>query len=517
MRRARTSRRSSGSRSTRTLLATLALGCLALGAGAPSAAAATPGWTLQMTPLPTNFVPGQESEYAVVATNVGGAPTNGSEVEVKSTVPAGWTISTFNSFVNDPAVKAPLACAIGGQTLTCKTAAVIHPGYLIRIKVGVGVPAGPSETLDSTATVSGGGASQDVSVTTPTAVQAGPIPFDFLPGFNAPATDEDADAESLAGGHPFQQTISFGFPTTNPGDGITNDGHPRDFYVELPRGMVGYPGASKVLCTEAELVGSGCPDASQVGVADVTTLAGEVGISDVLTSNLYNMVPPPGAAAEIATNVANIGVFVHAQGSLRTETDYGVQVATRDVIAFGQQPIFNVQAQVWGNPTAPAHDEIRGECGTFAGSCPVSERKEAFLATPPQCTGQPSLFEVLADTWEEPQSEGFGLYRSSYESADLAGNPSSLGDCEGLGAYEPTIQARPTTNVSDSPSGLDFTLAQPTDTAFEERSPPVLKDAVVSFPAGMTVNASQANGLGACSTGPDRLPELERGHPALLR
>ena len=49
------------------------------------------------------------------------------------------------------------------------------------------------------------------------------------PGFNAPATEEDAAAETLAGAHPYQQTISFGFPTKNPGDGLTNDGHPRDF------------------------------------------------------------------------------------------------------------------------------------------------------------------------------------------------------------------------------------------------------------------------------------------------
>ena len=280
MRRTSTSRRSSCSRSSRTLLLLIALGCSALGASAPSASAATPGWSLAITPLPANFAPGQESEYAVAATNVGGAPTSGAEIEVKTTVPASWTISSFNSFVTDPAVKAPLACAIGGSTLTCKTSAVIHPGYLIRIKVGVQVPGGaPEETLDSTATVSGGGAAQEVSATAPTAVQAGPIPFGFLPGFKAPATDEDANAEVLAGGRPFQQTISFGFPTKNPGDGITNDGHPRDFYVDLPRGMVGFPGATKVLCTEAELVGAGCPDASQVGVADVTTLAGEVGIS----------------------------------------------------------------------------------------------------------------------------------------------------------------------------------------------------------------------------------------------
>ena len=78
--------------------------CVLLGALAPlGASAATPGWTLAITPLPANFAPGQESEYAVVATNVGSVPTNGSEIEVQATVPAGLTIApkTFNAHVTD--------------------------------------------------------------------------------------------------------------------------------------------------------------------------------------------------------------------------------------------------------------------------------------------------------------------------------------------------------------------------------------------------------------------------------
>ena len=73
------------------------------------------------------------------------------------------------------------------------------------------------------------------------------------------------------------------------------------------------------------------------------------------------MVPPPGEAANIATNVARIGIFVHILAGVRCESDYGIEAATRDVIAFGQQPIFGIQAQIWGSPTAKAHDAIRGK------------------------------------------------------------------------------------------------------------------------------------------------------------
>jgi hypothetical protein len=491
--------------SRRTALTIIAavLGALTLSS---SASAAAPGWNLAMTPLPANFAPGHESEYAVIATNVGAAPTNGSEIEVRATVPTGLKIApkTFNAHTNDPKVTVQPECEISldEQTLTCTSQAAIRPGYLIRVKAGIAVPpAAPKQTLLGKATVSGGGG-DEATASAPTAVQGEPIPFGFLAGFKAPATDEEANAQSLAGAHPYQQTIAFGFPTKNPGDGLTNDGHPRDFYINLPRGMVGSPAATEVLCTEVELTTTGCPDESQVGLADVTTLGGDVGISDIFTSNLYNMVPPPGSAAEIATNVANIGVFVHTMASVRSESDYGVKAATRDVIAFGQQPIFGIQAQLWGAPTAKAHAGIRGKCGESNGpeTCPVKELSTAFLTLPTACPGTPSLFSVLADTWEEPAppNGSFGLYSTDYASADLTGNGVALTGCGELG-FQPAIKVAPTTNLTDSPSGLDVTVTQPQDSAYGSRSSAALKDAVIHLPAGVAVNASQGAGLEACS------------------
>jgi hypothetical protein len=486
--------------------ATIAVGliCCALGINATTSSAAAPGWTLAITPLPANFAPGQESEYAVIATNVGAAPTSGGVIEVATTIPEGLTLGATNAHVNDPNASSQPECKATGpgeRTLTCTVSTPIDPGYLIRVKAGVKVPPGaPEATPIAKATVSGGGGAA-VSATAPTAIQKAPVPFDFLEGFNAPAIEEEAAAQSLAGAHPYQQTISFGFPTKNPGDGLTNDGHPRDIYIELPRGMSGSLAASEVLCTEVELLAKACPDTSQVGLTDITTLGGDVGISDIFTSNVYNMVPPPGSAAEFATNVANIGVFVHVLAGLRSEEDYGVQAATRDVIAFGQQPIFGVQAQVWGSPTAPAHDAIRGTCGEEKGkTCPAEpQRDTAFLTTPAEC-GAPSLFSVLADTWEEPAPPygPFGLYRASYESADLGGNEKPLEGCSEL-EFAPTIAARPTTDLTDSPSGLDFTLRQPQHTAFASRATAPLRDAAIHLAAGLAVNPAQAAGLGACT------------------
>jgi hypothetical protein len=474
--------------------------CCALTTVLPAAAdaAPAPAWALSVTPMPANFVPGATPppEYMVVATNVGGAPTTSSEAVIEATLPTGLLPVKAVASNNDRHATAEPECVIASQVVTCKTTESVSPGRLLLVQITVGVSAAPG-TLDLNAAAFGGGAAQEVATIFPTQIQISPLPFGFLPGFQAPLNYEDGTAAVLAGSHPYQQTLDFAFPTENPGDGITNSGHPRDFYVDLPRGMVGNPAATQMLCTEAELTGKGCPDASQVGVADVTTLVGQAGINGVFTTNFYNMVPPPGAAAEFATNVANAGIFVHVLGSVRSDGDYGIEASTHDVLALGTQPIFGVQAQLWGDPSAKAHDQVRGECLGNLESCPVTLRSTAFLTMPSDCPGQPLRFKIHADSWEKPAPE-FEEREAHYENADLARNPVALEGCDEL-AFEPQIKSRPTTNVSDSPSGLDFTLHQPQDQELSSRSPANLRDAAIRFPVGLAVNASQAAGLGVCT------------------
>ena len=102
-----------------------------------------------------------------------------------------------------------------------------------------------------------------------------------------------------------------------------------------------------------------------------------------------------------------------------------------------------------------------------------------------------------ADSWEEPTPE-FGE-PASYDSADLDGKGVQVEGCEELEPYEPTISAKPTTNLTDSPTGLTVDLRQPQDFDREALSTPLLRDATVTLPEGLVANASQANGLGACS------------------
>jgi hypothetical protein len=179
--------------------------------------------------------------------------------------------------------------------------------------------------------------------------------------------------------------------------------------------------------------------------------------------------PSPGTPAELATNVAGVSVFVHILTGVRTDSDYGLRATVPDMIAFGQQPIFAAEAQVWGDPSAPAHDRVRGVCSEINKACPVEPGQTAFLTMPSDCPGKALRFEVHTDTWEEP-SPPAEEHRASYESADLSGeSPATIEGCGEL-AFEPQIQARPTTNLADSPSGLDVTLHQPQNTDVGSRS-----------------------------------------------
>ena len=64
----------------------------------------------------------------------------------------------------------------------------------------------------------------------------------------------------------------------------------------------------------------------------------------------------------------------------------------------------------------------------------------------------------------------------------------------------PTIEARPTTNVADAPSGLDVDLDVPqNDDDPDGIATAHLRDTTVTLPEGLTINPSGANGLDACS------------------
>jgi hypothetical protein len=478
-------------RSTRALIAlaaTLAVAALA----APAAEASpTPAWSLSAAPVPANVAPGGQGGFILDAANVGGADTSGNTV-VEAVLPAGFTpVSAFPLLVGGDGES--VACSTAGQTARCETSQPILAGAILQITVGFEAEPGLTSAGPVQATVSGGGAIED-SASASVAVQAAPVPFTILPGFQAPFGEENGAASLPAASHPYQQEVNFQFPTRFSGGQLFGSGRPRDIHLELPPGLVGDPAASPVLCTEAEFEGGGCPDGSAVGVIGIVTFAASTTKIGLAYTPVYNMVPPPGYPAELATDVGGLGIYLHLFASVRSEGDYGIEVSVPDILSLTSQPIYGSISQIWGDPSSPLHDAARGVCENRGEkTCPVQPQSTAFWTLASRCDGVPTTTELSANSWEEP-----GLFaESSYQSADASGSPVSLTDCGSL-EFEPTISARPTTDLADSPSGLDFSLHQPQNSDKEQRSNPPMRKATVTLPEGMTVNPSQADGLAAC-------------------
>lgn len=464
-------------------------------ASTASATPAAPAWALTLTPLPANFAPGAQVEFLLYATNVGADATS-SPSYIEATLPEALTPLSVRGSNSTPGTSEP-GCAILAQTVRCEAPDSVGSGREFFAQMKIQVASSPSGGSLIQSTVGGGGA-PSASATISPPLQGEALPFSIQgPGLSAPLTEPDGSPATLAGSHPYQQTISFGFPIEAPEThGLSNSGHPRDVALELPRGMIGDPAASSVLCTGAQFEGEGCPVASQVGVFELDTLAGEVGNNGPFTTPLFSLVPPPGVAAEFGTNAGDIGFYVHILAGLRSDGDYGIEVNTPDIIALGSTPIFSIQTQLWGDPSATVHDPIRGRCSrSIVEVCPaIAPQRTAFLTLPGDCPGNPLPFAVRADSWEQPGT----FVESTYDSADLAGDPVSVGGCSAL-EFQPTIEARPTTNLTDSPSGLDVELHQPQNTDKEQRSTAQLRDATVTLPEGMSVNPSQAGGLNVCN------------------
>ncbi len=471
----------------------------------PANAAPAPAWKLGVTSQPSNFIPGSsgKAHYILLATNVGAGTAEGTgsgEIRIETTLPeglqpVGWSASATNFGA------APFSCApVVERKVQCTGSGPVQAGHSLLVDVVVDVSAPAGSILKNDAVVEGGGA-LPAKTSTLTTISSAVPPFEFLEGdtgFSAPVIEEDGSAATDAATHPYEAIVDLGFPTEAPGGLLTSAGHLQEVTIDFPRGMLANPLATPTRCTEAELVSEGlpgCPDSSQVGVMTILTVVGQGVVSS--PTPLYNMVPPPGTPAVFGFDALGVGIFPHVIASVRTDGDYGASGTTSDIPARGLSPILDVRAELWGNPTDPVHDYVRGLC-LFGKPppCKTNASKLAFLTLPGNCTDDPLAFKAQARSWEEPSVSK----EASYESAGLnEGAPTQVEGCDQL-QFKPKVKAQPTTDLVDSPSGLEFTLNQAQELNLTGRYTSPVKDTSVTLSEGMSVNASLADGLQACTS-----------------
>jgi hypothetical protein len=481
---------------------------------APARAAAdpAPSWQIFAYADPTVFEPGavgvldEAPGVHVAVQNAGGAPASGAFV-IKDVLPQGIVPSpsrTPVAFYGPEQAKVHFGCNITGRTVSCATTGTVYPGELVNlaIPVQVSAQAAPGAVLDR-ATIEGGGAAA-ASTFLEVDVATTPAPFGFVDansGAYGVTRGEDGAVVTGAGSHPEQLSLGMSFnlePAKDeagdtlhvPGGGL------RAISATLPQGVVVDPSAASK-CTEAELEtpypNNGneihCPLASQVGTVVVRiSLSSGIPIGSVLP--LYNMVPPPGTPAELGFEIIE-GAYIHLLGKVDSTDRFrlGADVSS----APANLGVAGAEVNLWGDPSAASHDHVRSYCASGGGDCALAERSgKAFLSMPSAC-GAPLETTLGIENWigERPGA--------SFALADGEGNAFTVDGCNRL-AFEPSIEAEPTTDVGDSPSGLEFNLHQVQHEGHDELSTASLKNATVTLPEGMALNPSAANGREACSS-----------------
>jgi hypothetical protein len=296
----------------------------------------------------------------------------------------------------------------------------------------------------------------------------------------------------LAGGHP-DFTTSFRLSETPEGAGYA---FTKDLIVTLPPGLIGNPEAFPT-CTPAQLgtepKESECPQESQVGSTDIRISTWGGSVQPLIENEpIYNMTVPDG------DTVARFGFFA---GIFPVILNARLDPVTHNVIAAVEGAssaawINSASTTFWGVPSDHVHDLERiTPKEAFSGGAPAGGREShlppvPFMTNPTSCTEERTV-TITTRSYQLPD----------VPSTVTAPFPKLVG-CESLD-FKPSTRLELTTSQGTSGTGLDYELNLPAKGLELPNllSGSHLNRAEVTLPEGLTVNPSEAEGLGVCAPG----------------
>jgi hypothetical protein len=310
-----------------------------------------------------------------------------------------------------------------------------------------------------------------------------------------------------AGGHP---DLSTSFTLADPGEPEVA----RNITFRAPQGVFGNPNAVSE-CASSEFALDRCSADSQVGL--ITVYANYKGNPAELlgTAPIFALEPVEEETALLAFIAPELNIPISIPVTVRTESDYGLNLTVSNITQL--VPLAAVNLTIWGFPAIPSHDTERfpkgkpGEpsnCTELANTACIGAPTASSLPPMPLTDNPTSCTGESLETTLEVQTYGDPGHVSKVESD----YPQTTG-CD-LEVFNPVLFASPTTDESDAPSGLNIDLGAPQFLGFAA-SPSELKKAVVTLPAGFTVNPDAADGQIMCteaqanfgSEGPSHCPD----------
>jgi hypothetical protein len=524
---------------------------VAMSVGAVRATAA-PLYDVKATWAPTKLVPGQEGQFIVQARNIG-SENSGAELTITDELPNGvkatgvaipvgpftdlsssvCTVSLGEDEVNcvfPPGFLEAFELGLAPGTKGHPLSGLYPSGYFPAIYIDVEVDPGASGTGTNTATIEGGGSAGAVSDEDEVEFGNEPAGFGLVPNsFVADGFDAAypfGTSVRQAGAHPFEQRFKFDFNAksilgTDGTRQTLEEGSVKTVEVTLPRGFIGNPEAlpkcDPVLFAEAgpSADSSACPADTQVGYLNIAAAVGDRnhGEANFIIANsvlahvpLYNLVPPKGKPADLAFKAAEF-VSAHIYPELDPVQEYAIKTVTPNISSLVSTRSGDVT--VWGVPGDPVHDKFRyfselQENLDVAGA-PFEGAIRPFLANPMDCGFLNGGASIRLESY---QNQGQFTEPEEYASPD---------DVTGCGdprfRFEPDIALQPTDNHAGAPTGLDVHLEVPqrndevskAEDLYAQNGKvkaiptPPIKRAIVTFPEGMALNPSAAQGLESCT------------------
>ena len=339
---------------------------------------------------------------------------------------------------------------------------------------------------------------------------------DGAAGFAAAAIADGGEAATVAGSHPYELDLDTGFNLGGdlegqPGDPAP-DGGLRDLDFSLPPGLLLNPKALPVCALpdfftprsspfEQSRSGESCPDRTQVGTIEVRSSRDG---GAVRRFGLFNLVPPPGVAAQVGASPFNVPLVFDLDIQTDDKGAYSLSLEASNVSR--SLEITGLDVHIWGIPWNASHDGERGNClrqpepdfpwcKSSVGS-PLNQNatRLAYLTLPTSCEG-PLSFSVTATSWQQS-----GQASAVAKNLDSEGLPAPQIDCQSF-SFAPTTSGFLTATKASSASGFDFRLFNDNSqlTRPTQVLAPQTRDAVVKLPAGVTINPSMGAGLIGCT------------------
>lgn len=303
-----------------------------------------------------------------------------------------------------------------------------------------------------------------------------------VPFFLSPGRNPNQSPSTAPGARPFEVLNDFAVNQSPANGGEAGPAENiRDLRFELPAGLLA-AAARYPRCSAEAFAQSSCATVTQVGVAEPEFSAA----APTALVPVFNVAPPNGRVAQFAFRAA--GAPVHVDFELRNGGDYGATATVRGLSEAAG--LLRSSLRIWGVPGDPDHDAERfnGAGVPTPGAYPEAPPFQPLISNPTSCRG-PLVTTMELSSWQHPER--------LISAAPFEAPPTN--SCDQL-EFDPKFSAKPTTNLADSPSGLDVHLHMPQIQDPGGSAAAGLRDARIDLPAGLTINPAGANGLSSCTT-----------------